>query len=172
MKVPAYLFLAGVIILFICLFFMAVTTDIEVHTLGNRVEDALIASGWAGFSKLDFNELARRKEITSEQSRNITLDKIAARTVVEEYIRENLKLSGSNYPLSDSFIDEKSKPVNIQEITVFNPTDLPAVCSKGTEIRITTIHIVVQIPARIPYLDVIVYFEKHVDVDVATFYKN
>lgn len=151
--------------------FLFTNTIIEVYTLGNKIEDSLIAAGWAGFSEADMDQLARRTELSDEQKRDVYLNKTAAEELCLEYIRKNLKLDSGNRPTGESYIPCKNEPVEILEITVLNPDDLPGICSKGASIGRTTIHIVVRIPVDVAFLGRR-HLEKHVDVDVKAFYKN
>jgi len=171
MEIFAYILIAMLAIFVIVGGYILVTTVIELHTLGNRVEDSLIASGWAGFEKIDFDEVAKRIYLDSEEGRNIYLNENEARNQVIEFIKENLKLDGAFYPREDSYIPHKAHPIIIDEVTVYNPDDLPSTCSCGTYLSITTIHIDVSIPVDIKWLG-FRYIKKHVDVDINSFYLN
>lgn len=171
MKSVAYLLIASVVLLVIIIGFTFTTTVIEIQALGNRVEDSLIAAGWAGFSCLDLDKLAERVYLDNEELRDIYTDKDQAAETVISYIRENLSLDTSLYPKDESYIQVKSKPVILDELTVFNPDDLPALCSRGTSLQRTTIHIAVSIPVEVKWLG-LRYIEKHVDVDVKSFFKS
>lgn len=171
MKILIYL-LAASVILFVLMFgFLFVETIIEINTVGNRVQDSLTAAGWAGFSKIDMDKLAKRRDMCNEEQRDVYIIKDKAIDEVTNYIKMNLNLDASLHATSDSFIKNTSNPVIIDEIEVYNPDDLPATCSRGATFNRTTIHIVVRIPMDIKFLG-FRYLEKHVDVDAKSFYKN
>lgn len=171
MKVFIYLLIGLMVMLVIMTGITWLTTIIEVYTLGNRVEDSLIAAGWAGFSTIDLDKAAERIDIRDEELRNLYLDKSLTDKIVRDYIRENLKLDAANIPKDESYIEYRTAPVIIEDIEIFNPDDLPASCNRGVDIERTTIHIVVQIPMDIKWLG-FSYLEKHVDVDVKSFFKD
>lgn len=140
----------------------------DIIILGNKVEKALYAAGWTGFSKLDLKEMARRNLLTSIENRDEYLDKNQAKDIVEEYIKKNLKLDASMYPTIDSYITVKDQPVIVDEITVYNPNDLPAASSTGYSMTRTTIHIRVRIPIETRFTG-FRYVEKSVHVDTNSF---
>ncbi|MBU5676897.1 hypothetical protein KQI88_10760 [Alkaliphilus sp. MSJ-5] len=164
-----YIALATIIIL---LMFLLTIFFIEINfviALGNRVENSLIGAGWAGFGELDLERLSERVEgIDDPATREIYLDKVKAEEIVREYIRKNLKLDDNYIPKDDSYITNKSNPVIIDEIRVFNPDDLPIAASNGTLITRTTIQITVQIPMDVKGVG-FVYAKKTVFVDIDSF---
>jgi hypothetical protein len=135
------------------------------------VEDSLIAAGWTGFSKADLDKLAERIDVVDEELRDIYLNKPEARDIVLEYIKMNLKLDAAFYPREESYICNKDNPVIVREIEIYNPDELPAVCSKGVTFERTTIHLLVSIPVDVKWLG-FKYLDKHVDIDVKSFFKN
>jgi len=141
----------------------------SIIALGNRVENSLIGAGWAGFGELDLERLSERIEgIDDAATREIYLDKVRAERIVREYIRENLKLDEDYIPKEDSYITNKSNPVIIDEIRVFNPDELPVAASNGTLITRTTIQITAQIPMDIKGVGFL-YAKKTVFVDIDSF---
>ena len=170
MKSINYLIMASIILIVFTAGYVIVETIIEVYTLGNRVEDSIIAAGWTGLSRVDLDRLAQRVHQDNEQERDIYLDKPAAISLVTTYIKRNLNLDAAFYPQEDSYVLERSVPVIINEITVFNADELPATCSRGVTLERTTIHVVVSIPIRLKWLG-LRYIEKHVDVDMKSFYR-
>ncbi|MGV8149597.1 MAG: hypothetical protein ACLKAL_11855 [Alkaliphilus sp.] len=131
-----------------------------------RTESGLIAAGWAGFSEI---ELSSTAENVGVFDRDITLDKATAENTTREFILKNLDLNSNLTAKEKSFIID-TRPVIIEEITIFNPTDLPATASNGVVINRTTIHIVVQIPMEITFVGE-VYGRMNVFVDI-DFFRN
>lgn len=139
-----------------------------IITLSNRVENSLIAAGWAGFSEIDLNIIGGRiSDINDIESRNISLDKLRAENVVRQYIRENFKLDLNYRPTDLSYIPYKDEPVLVDEIKIYNQDELPIV-DNGTNITKTTIKITVQIPIDIKLVG-LKYAKKTVYVDIDTF---
>ncbi len=171
MKIIIYLLLFSIVAFLMIGGYLFVTTTIEIYTLGNRIEDSLIAAGWAGFSRIDFEKMAERLDIDDEENRHIYIVKGEAEGVVRSYILENLKLDTTLYPTAESYIPNKDHPVLIDEITIYNPDELPVSCSRGVNLERTTIHIVCRIPIEIKWLG-FRYLEKHVDVDIKSMYRD
>lgn len=171
MRVITYLLIASVLTIVIIVGFMMITATIEINTIGKRVEQALTAAGWAGFSEIDVDELARRAAVPNEEIRDVYLNKNAARSKVQEYIKKNLKLDSSNYPNNESWLTVKDHPVTIKDIIIYNPSQLPATAPDGKEIKNTSVYICVDIPLKIKFTG-IVYKEISVVVDSKTFYSN
>ncbi len=109
--------------------------------LRNRLESNALASGWSGFSALSLEELSVRNTMSILDLRSVVLNKTVASQNTLNYIRKNLKLSGQNYPLENSYIADKSRPVLIN-ITVYNQYD------SGNPSEYTTIAITLRIPLR------------------------
>lgn len=164
----AYLPAAFLILLLLAVLFMSIASVTEIYTLGNRIEDGMIAAGWAGFKTMDLDRLAERADMDDEASRYIRLDKTASADAVTEYLKVNLKLDDGLYPLRDSFLPCKDEPVVIKDIRIYNPEDLPATC-KGVYLERTTIHIVIAVPVEIRWLGLGYAVEKRVDVDIKAF---
>lgn len=171
MKTVIYLLIASVVLLSAIAGFTFVTTIIEVYTLGNRVEDGLIAAGWTAFSKVDMDKLAERVYMVDEELRDVSLDKAEAQKIVLEYIQRNLKLDAAYYPREESYIIHRDHPVVVEELIIYNPEELPATCSRGQTFERSTVHIVVSVPVEMKWLG-FRYMEKHVDVDIKSFFKD
>jgi hypothetical protein len=171
MKAIVWLMTTTMIIMMLIFGLMVVTEVITIHTLGNRVEDSLISAGWTGFSEVDFDKVAKRKDLSDEEDREVFLKKIEAKKKVREYIKENLKLDAALMPKNDSYIIHKSHPVIIDEITIVNPDELPVICNENILLNRTTIHIKVRIPMDVKWVG-FRYIPKHVDVDIKSFYKD
>lgn len=171
MKMIVNLLIGSIVIITLIIGFTFVTSIIDIHTLGNRVEDSLIASGWTGFSKVDLDKIAERVNISEEEDREIFLEKKAAKDLVIEYIKKNLDLDAAFYPKDESYIPHKYHPVIIDNITIYNPDNIPAVCSEGVDLKRTTICISIRVPVDVKWLG-FRYVKKHVDVDIKSFYKN
>ena len=135
-----------------------------IITTSNRTESALIAAGWAGFSEM---ELSSTAESVGVLNRDVRLNKTAAKNTTREFIIKNLDLNADLTAKNTSFISD-SRPIIIEEITIFNPTDLPSTASNGAVINRTTIHIVVQIPMTINFVGEI-YGRMNVFVDIDSF---
>jgi len=165
------LLIATVILFFFIFGWMAILEIREIYSLGVRVENALIASGWAGFSQVDLMKLSERLDIDNLEGRELYLNKAQAQYMVESYIMQNLRLDSGLRALVDSFIQEKQKPVIIEEITIYNPNELPALTSDGIRLTRTTIHIIVLIPKEIKFYG-IAYLRKSVPVDIESFLAN
>ncbi|MBN4062907.1 hypothetical protein JYU21_01815 [Alkaliphilus sp. AH-315-G20] len=129
-----------------------------------RSEIALISAGWAGFSEIELSSTAVSVPILD---RDISLNKVAAENTVREFIIKNLALNANLTAKDTSFISD-SRPIIIEEITVFNPADLPATASNGSVLNRTTIHMVVQIPIEIAFVGE-VYGRMNVFVDIDSF---
>jgi hypothetical protein len=130
----------------------------------NRTESGLIAAGWAGFSEVELSSAAESIPILD---RDIFLDKAAAENTVSKFIIKNLDLNADLTAKDTSFISD-SRPIIIEEITIFNPADLPATASNGVVINRATIHIVVQVPMNINFVGDI-YGRMNVFVDIDSF---
>ncbi len=143
----------------------------DIYSLGVRVENALIASGWAGFSQVDLMKMSERVDIDILEGRELYLNKAQAQYIVESYIMQNLRLDTGFRALTDSFIQEKHQPVIIEEITVYNPNELPTITSDGIRLARTTIHIIVLIPKEIKFYGP-VYIRKSVPVGIESFLAN
>jgi hypothetical protein len=160
--------MATIVIFLIVGGFMFLFEVQNIIVLGNRVEDSVIAAGWAGFSEIDLEAMATRRNISDIETRNIYLDKEKARDKVIEYLKKNLKLDNSLYTLPESYIVHKDNPVIIDEITVYNPDELPATLSTGSQVNQTTIHIRVRIPVETSFTGLL-YAEKSVPVNTDSF---
>ncbi len=144
-----YFSVTMLIIAFVLIFSIVFYEIAGIVILGIRVENSTIASGWAGFSELDLIETGKRLSISDEEARDIYLNKNEAEEIVRDYLKKNLKLDDNLFALNESYIGNKEKPVVIEEITIYNPDDLPATTSDGTNITRTTIHIRLLIPKDI-----------------------
>lgn len=171
MKSIVYLLGAAVGMILTLWIFIFLSTILEIFTLGNKVQDSLVAAGWAGFYHIDLDRLAKRRDIDDEEERDVYLFEDDAKEEVMNYIQKNLKLNAFLYPTPESYIVHNSHPVIIDELEVYNPDDLPASCSRGVTFNRTTIHIVLRIPVDVKLIG-FHYFEKHVDVDTKSFYKD
>lgn len=165
------LFIATILLFSFILGWMVVIEVRAIYTLGVRVENSLIASGWAGFSQIDLIIMSERLAVDNLENREIYLNKSAARSLVEEYIKVNLKLGDDLRTNLDSYIHHREQPVVIEEITVYNPDDLPAVTTDGIQLNRTTIHIIVLIPKDIKFFGT-AYLRKSVPVDIESFLGN
>lgn len=162
------IFFLATIIIFASIFGWIVVSEIRaIYTLGVRLENSLIASGWAGFSELDLLKMGQRININNLESREIYLNKDAAVDTVKKYIKQNLDLDDGFRPLPHSYI-KSSEPIIIEEISVYNPADLPTITSDGIGIDRTTIHIIVVIPKEIKFVGK-VNLRKSVPVDIESF---
>lgn len=161
--------LFATLIIFIIILLTIFLIEINsIVTLGNRVENSLIGAGWAGFSEIELENIGERTEGIDElEAREIYLNREKAEKVVRQYIRENLKLGINYVPTDKSYIPNKTKPILIDEIRIFNPDELPV---KVDEVNITrtTIKISVQIPIDIKGLG-LKYAKKNVFVDIDSF---
>lgn len=163
-----YIFFATLMIFIMILLTIFLIEISSMITLGNRIENSLIGAGWAGFSEIDLENMGERKEeIYDLEIREIYLNKEKSEKVVREYIRKNLKLDNNYVATDKSYIPNKSNPVIIDEIKIFNPDELPI---KIDEINITrtTIKISIQIPINIKGLG-FKYGKKNVLVDIDSF---
>lgn len=165
------LLIATVILFCSILGWMAVIEIRAIYTLGVRVENSLIASGWAGFSQLDLIKMSERIDVNNIENRQIYLSKSAARSIVEAYIKDNLNLDNALRANTNSYIHHREQPVIIEEIIVYNPDDLPTVTSDGIRLNRTTIHIIVLIPKDIKFYGT-AYLRKSVPVDIESFLTN
>lgn len=165
------LFIATILLFGFILGWMAVIEVRAIYTLGVRVENSLIASGWAGFSQIDLIKMSERLAVDDLENREIYLNKSAARSLVEEYIKVNLKLGDDLRANLDSYIHHRDQPVVIEAITVYNPDDLPAVTTDGIQLNRSTIHIIVLIPEDIKFFGT-AYLRKSVPVDIESFLGN
>jgi len=145
---------------------MGALTDFKVALItNNRVETALIASGWGGFTYVDMEELAVRKELTSKEYRDITINRSSqAINKITELIRLNLNLNLDLSPSGESFL---LAPLVIEQINIYNPEDLPVIL-KGREYNVTSIEIRVKVPLKVP-AGTVKYFEKTVVVSSNSF---
>lgn len=162
------LFIATIIIFAFVFGWMVVMEFRAIHTLGERVENSLIASGWAGFSQLDLVKMGERLNLSSQEGRQIYLNKAAASSITRQYIIENLKLEDSLRASLDSYIHHRDQPVIIEEISIYNPDDLPVTTSDGATLERTTIHMIVLIPKDIKLIGT-AYLRKSVLVDIDSF---
>ena len=89
-------------------------------------------------------------------------------TVGDQTFTENLRLGTGLIASPESFIPDKARPVIIEEITIYNPADLPAIASNGKRIDRTTIHVVLEVPLEIRFVG-LVYGRMNVFVDIDTF---
>jgi len=166
-----YLLLSAVLILAIIGGFVMLNNIIELYTLTNRIEGKIITSGWSAFPEVDLDILAKRHIITDEEKRDIYLIKNDAESKVREYIKKNLKLDDSYYPKDDSFIKLKAYPVIIDDITIYNPDELPTIAPNGVNINNTSIYISLQFPIYINFVGDC-YKKIEVIVDTKTFYSQ
>lgn len=162
------LFLATIIIFAILFGWMVVMEVRAVYTLGVRVENSLIAAGWAGFSQMDLIKMGERMNIDNPENREIYLNKGAAAGTVRQYIQANLRLDESLKATADSYIHHRDQPIIIEEITVYNPNDLPTTTSDGIQINRTTIHMIVLVPKDIKFYGT-AYLRKSIPVDIDSF---
>lgn len=163
-----YILFVTLIILIMILLTIFLIEITSIITLGNRIENSILGAGWAGFSEIDLEDIGERTEGIDElEVREIYLNKEKAKNVVRQYIRENLKLNINYVPTDNSYIPNKTKPVLIDEIRIFNPDELPV---KVDEVNITrtTIKISIQIPMDIKGVG-FKYAKKNVLVDIDSF---
>ncbi len=159
------------IIIFLTIFgWMAITEVRGIYTLGVRVENSLIAAGWAGFKEIDLLKMATRLNDEDMEEREIFLNKAAAINTVRNYIKENLNLDEGYTPNNESYIHNEN-PVLIENIVIYNPDDLPAINNEGIQLERTTIHMTVLVPKNIKFYGT-AYLKKNVYVDIDSFYKN
>ncbi|KAB3535632.1 hypothetical protein F8154_05740 [Alkaliphilus pronyensis] len=162
------LFIATIIIFSFAFSWIIVVEVISIHSLNLRVENSLIASGWAGFSQLDLATMGERIDLLDSEGRDIYLDKTKAIQVVRDYIKANLNLDDDLVATGSSYIHHRQQPVVIEEITIYNPHDLPAVTSDNIPLKRTTIHIIILVPKDIKFLGT-TYLKKSVPVDIKAF---
>lgn len=170
-KIWIYLSIAAIFIFMIFGSFMFLLDIVTAMTLGNRVEDKMIASGWAGFSEMDLKKMSQRKNISNKENRESYLDKSDSKNVVIHYLKKNLKLNDDFTAREESFITVKNKPILIDEITIYNPDDLPTASSEGEPLKYTTIHMILEIPVKTNVAG-IQYARKSVYVDEDSFLTN
>lgn len=159
------IFLTMILILFLTIV-MGALVDLQVGLITNeRVETALIVSGWSGFSFLELTDFSVRKEMGNRELRNVVI-KNNAETIekIKSLIKSNLKLNNDWSPTSESFLLSSFK---IIEINIYNPSELPTVIN-GEEYSLTTIEIKVEVPVKVPS-GPIRYFEKTVVVNANSF---
>jgi hypothetical protein len=162
-----YISIATITILIMTLLAIFLIEITAIVTLGNRVENSLIASGWAGFSAIDLSIASDRADLGDLESRGLYLDKTKAEVAVRQYIRENLGLDINYIPTALSYIPDKENPVLIDEIKIFNPDELPVI-ENGINITRTTIKISIQIPMKIKGIG-LKYARKNVLVNIDSF---
>lgn len=104
-----------------------------------RLETNMFAAGWAGFSSLSLEEIATRNNINILDMRNIVLDKAISEQVTRNYVMKNLKLLPDGNASPNSYIADKTRPVDI-DITVLNHNDI------GNPYPYTSIIITVRVP--------------------------
>ncbi len=165
------LLIATVILFFFIFGWMAILEIRDIYSLGVRVENALIASGWAGLSQVDLMKMGERLDVDDLEGRELYLNKAQAQYIVESYILQNLRLDSGLRALPDSFIQDKQQPVIIEEIIIYNPNELPALTSDGIRLTRTTIHIIALIPKEIKFYGP-AYLRKSVPVDIESFLAN
>jgi len=135
---------AFVILMVATLLIMLVVLGFDVQYMLNakiRIESAALASGWAGFSAVDLETMAERNNVAILDSRDIKLDKVNAKAITEEYLKNNFFLGEDLYPSDRSFLNDKERPVSI-EVEVFNQND------PGNPSEFTTIVITLKLPVK------------------------
>lgn len=159
------LFMTMIIIVFMTIV-MGALVDLRVGLITNeRVETALIASGWSGFSFIELTDFSLRKEMGSRELRNVVIKKTSATTDnIKALIKSNLKLNDDLSPTRESFL---LSSLRIAEINIYNPDELPVVIN-GEEYDLTTIELRVEVPVKVPNGPV-KYFEKTVIVNANSF---
>ena len=145
-----------VIITIICI---AVISFRYLYSVKRAGEVAVVAAGLAA--------------LRSDATDNIAygeyqLSKPAAIATFEAALQENLMLDSSFRPAGNTYL---TTPVTIEEITVYNPEDITPdlVCSCGTPITETAIHVIISYKVRIPGLSGLLGTESqiriHKDID-------
>lgn len=168
MQAPFLIIILVFVILVIGIFGIATAEWQNLMDLGHQLKSSLIVSGKAGFNEVDLEAMASRLNVVDKEPRNLYLNKVAAENIVRQYITENLKLDGSLLATADSFIDDMSNPLIIDELTIYNPDDIGAntKSSTGKDIDYTTIHIRVQVPTTSRFFN---YLPMQVYVNADTF---
>lgn len=127
----------------------------------NIVDDAVVAAGLAALSEFNPIDAAYGE---------YSLDSTEARETFDKYLKSNLKLDNSFYPLPGSIA---ISPVRVEDFRVYNPVDLPTECPSGTALKYTTIHAIVSLKVKRPAL--VGLFGNEVDIvvhrDVDNYYK-
>lgn len=159
------IFLTMIIIIFLSIV-MGALVDLQVALITNeRVETALIASGWSGFTFVDLSSFSERKAMNNREFRDVIIKDVPETTnKIKEMIIKNLKLNNDFTPTEESFLLSALK---ITSINIYNPEDLPVVI-KDKEYNFTTIEIKVEVPFKIPNGS-IRYFDKTVIVNTNSF---
>ena len=106
----------------------------------SMVDDAVVAAGLAALTEVNPIDAAYGE---------YSLDPTEARETFDKYLKSNLKLDNSFYPLPGSIA---ISPVRVEDFRVYNPVDLPTECPSGTALKYTTIHAVVSLKVERPAL--------------------
>jgi len=127
----------------------------------SMVDDAVVAAGLAALTEVNPIDAAYGE---------YSLDPTEARETFDKYLKSNLKLDNSFYPLPGSIA---ISPVRVEDFRVYNPVDLPTECPSGTALKYTTIHAIVSLKVKRPAL--VGLFGNEVDIvvhrDVDNYYK-
>ncbi len=133
--------------------------------LNQRIENALVVSCMTGFYYYDLEHYASRTELSDRELREIHLeDNSIIRTAIRENIKYNLKLNAEYTPGENSFLEDV---VEIEEINIYNPEDLPVTIG-GKEYNITTIELLAKTTFKVPLLEKKIY-TKRIIVNANTF---